>query len=114
MSIVLEILIPVVIALAILVVAFCIARRLAGLKWIKSSRTHQCKRIRITLEMDSDTNDYFVKLAKDEGVQLTEIYRRALSIIKAHHEQRKRGFAHLGFVSDPTKLDVELTGILHT
>ncbi len=68
--------------------------------------------MRLSMEMEEGTLDYFKELARKEGVDLSEIFRRAMAAMKAYHEQMQLGRAHLGFVSDPTKLDAELTGLL--
>ena len=55
----------------------------------------------------------FLKVtAESEGVTITEIVRRALSVVIVFDEQIKKGRNHIGFASDPSKMDAELLGIL--
>lgn len=68
--------------------------------------------IRLRLEIDKDVYDYFQNLARTEGVNFAELLRRGISVLKVYQERKKLRATHLGFVSDPSKLDVEIKGIL--
>ena len=69
-------------------------------------------KVRLNMEVSQEVADLLNQLASDEGTTKTEIVRRALSILKAYKEQKERGRVHIGFVSDPRGLDVEIVGIL--
>lgn len=66
----------------------------------------------MNIEVSSEVADFIEQLAKEEGATKTEIVRRALSVMKAYKKQKEQGRSHIGFVSDPGKLDAELVGIL--
>ena len=69
-------------------------------------------KVRMNIEVSQEVADFLDQLASDEETTKTEIVRRALSILKAYKEQKKRGRSHIGFTSDPTSLDSEIVGIL--
>jgi hypothetical protein len=63
---------------------------------------------RLSLEIDRETYDYFSKMAREKRTDIGGVIEQGLKILRTAREQRKMGRSHLGFVSDPTKLDVEL------
>ena len=67
--------------------------------------------ILVRVSMHPEILDWINATAKAQGVAPAEIIRRGLSCVKAAEEQAKRGYPHIGFVADPSRLDVELTGI---
>jgi hypothetical protein len=67
--------------------------------------------MRMMLSLDKEVSELLRDLALEEGVNRAEILRRAISVLKAFR-MKKEKFPHIGFVSDPTKLDVEITGVL--
>ena len=64
------------------------------------------------MEVSEDLVEFLDNLADKEDVSRTELVRRALSVLKAFAQQREVGRGHIGFTSDPSKLDSELVGIL--
>jgi hypothetical protein len=69
-------------------------------------------KIRLNLEVSQELANLLDRLAESEDTTKAEIVRRALSVVKAFEEQRLHGRTHMGFASDPTKLDAEMLGIL--
>lgn len=70
-------------------------------------------KVRMHLELSREVDDELEAIARSEGTTKSEIMRRAFSVMKAFKEQVKRGRNHIGFVSDVTKLDAEMLGILN-
>lgn len=62
----------------------------------------------ITEELDELIDD----LAREAGTSRTDVVRRALAVMKAFKQQKQQGRDHIGFVSDPSKLDVEVVNVL--
>jgi len=69
-------------------------------------------KVRMNIELSQEVAAFLEALAQEECTTRTEIIRRALSVMKAYRQQKERGRGHIGFVSDPAKLDVEIVGIL--
>ena len=69
-------------------------------------------KVRMNIEVSQDIADLLESLAEEEDTTKTEIVRRALSVLKAYRQQKERGRTHIGFTSNPEKLDAELLGIL--
>jgi len=72
------------------------------------------RKVRINMIVSSEVAALIDGIADDEGCTRTEVFRRALSILRAFQIQKKAGRNHIGFVADPTKLDAELVGVLTT
>jgi predicted transcriptional regulator len=70
-------------------------------------------KVRMNIEVSADVAAFLDELAQEEGATKTEIVRRALSVMKAYKSQKDKGRGHMGFVSDPSKLDAEIIGILN-
>jgi hypothetical protein len=66
----------------------------------------------MNLEVSSEVAELLEDLAREEATTKTEIVRRALSVLKAYRAQKEKGRPHIGFTTDPTKLDAEIIGIL--
>ena len=69
-------------------------------------------KVRLNMVLSAELRAFLEALAEEEGVTKTEIFRRALSVLKAYKQQIKIGRKHIGFTSDPSKLEAELVGIL--
>ena len=69
-------------------------------------------KVRMNLEVNSDVADFIEQLALQEATTKTEIVRRALSVLKAYQRQKELGRTHIGFTSQPDRLEAELVGIL--
>ena len=68
-------------------------------------------KIRLNLQVSEQLNKDLEEIADDTGSNRTEVIRQALALMKAAHKARTEG-KHLGLVSDPSKLDTEIVGIL--
>ena len=62
--------------------------------------------------IDTGLRDYFARLAREHRTTIDDVVERALIGIALIRAARKRGLNHVGFVSDPSKLDAELRGLL--
>jgi hypothetical protein len=69
---------------------------------------------RMSIEVSTDLAAFWRELADREDVTLAEILRRGLSVMRAYEQQIEVGRTHLCFTSDPTKLDVEIVGVLNS
>jgi hypothetical protein len=68
-------------------------------------------KVRLNLLMSSELNALLEKIADESGSNKSEVIRQALALMKFAHEAKQKG-KHLGMVSDPDKLDVEVVGLL--
>ncbi len=68
-------------------------------------------KIRLNLQVSEQLNSDLDEMADSTGSNRTEVIRQALALMKIAHQARREG-RHLGLVSDPSKLDTELVGIL--
>jgi metal-responsive CopG/Arc/MetJ family transcriptional regulator len=68
-------------------------------------------KVRLNLQVSEQLNADLEAMAESTGTNRTEVIRQALALIKIAHQARRDG-KHLGLVSDPSKLDTELVGIL--
>lgn len=62
------------------------------------------------MDISKNLRDEFELIASKYNTTLGDLIRRAI-IGMALIRQCKKEYAHLGFVSDPSKLDVELRGL---
>lgn len=70
------------------------------------------ERVRVTFEVTPEVNELLESLANEAGTTKVDIMRRAIAVMKAASEQKRRGRGHIGFVEDPTQLDAEIIGVL--
>jgi hypothetical protein len=68
-------------------------------------------KIRLNLQVSEQLNKDLEEMAETTGSNRTEVIRQALALMKVAHKARREG-RHLGLVSDQSKLDTELVGIL--
>jgi hypothetical protein len=68
-------------------------------------------KVRLNLQVSAQLNSDLEEMADSTGSNRTEVIRQALALMKIAHQARREG-RHLGLVSDPSKLDTELVGIL--
>jgi predicted transcriptional regulator len=68
-------------------------------------------KVRLNLQVSDQLNSDLEEIADSTGSNRTEVIRQALALMKIAHQARREG-RHLGLVSDPSKLDTELVGIL--
>lgn len=70
------------------------------------------KKVRLNILLSAEVAAFIDDFAEQEGCTNGEVIRRGLSVLKAFKQQIAIGRTHIGFVSDPSKLDVELVGLL--
>ena len=80
------------------------------IRWISKMTVMNAKRLSVIISDDLDR--LIDELAADAGTSRTDVVRRALAVLKAFKQQKKQGRSHIGFVSDPTKLDAEIVNVL--
>jgi metal-responsive CopG/Arc/MetJ family transcriptional regulator len=68
-------------------------------------------KVRLNLQVSEQLNSDLEEMADSTGSNRTEVIRQALALMKIAHQARREG-RHLGLVSDPSKLETELVGIL--
>lgn len=68
-------------------------------------------KVRLNLQVSEQLNSDLEEMADSTGSNRTEVIRQALALMKIAHQARREG-RYLGLVSDPSKLDTELVGIL--
>lgn len=67
---------------------------------------------RLNLEISDELHSYLTDLARRRGTTVADQVRKGLAVIKAADTHSASGRRHLGFVSDPSRLDIEIIGIL--
>jgi len=67
---------------------------------------------RLSIIISDDLDRLIDELAEDAGTSRTDVVRRALAVLKAFKQQKKQGRDHIGFVSDPSKLEAEIVNVL--
>lgn len=67
---------------------------------------------RLSVNINEDLDDLINDIANDANISRTDVIRRALAVMKAFREQKAAGRGHIGFVSDPTRLDAEIVNVL--
>ena len=67
---------------------------------------------RLSVNINEDLDSLINELASDANISRTDVIRRALAVMKAFKQQKAAGRDHIGFVSDPTKLDAEIVNVL--
>lgn len=67
---------------------------------------------RINIEVSDEVAELLNRVADQQQTTMTDVVRRALAILKAAEKQKARGNVHIGFAKDPSRLDVELVGLL--
>jgi len=71
-------------------------------------------KVRMNIELSKELAKEISDLATSEGVAKSEIIRRGLAVMKSFRQQRIAGRTHIGFASDPTRLEAELIGVLNS
>ena len=67
---------------------------------------------RLTMTADISVKDFMDNLAREHGITRDEVFARAVVGMQLIRAARSRGLPHVGFVSNPQKLDAELRGLL--
>ncbi len=68
-------------------------------------------KVRLNLQVSADLNDMLERIADDTGSNRSEVIRQALALMKVAHDAKVDG-KRLGIVSDPSRLDTEIVGLL--
>jgi metal-responsive CopG/Arc/MetJ family transcriptional regulator len=68
-------------------------------------------KVRLNLQVSEQLNSDLEAMADSTGSNRTEVIRQALALMKIAHQARREG-RHVGIVTDASKLDTELVGIL--
>jgi predicted transcriptional regulator len=69
------------------------------------------EKVRLSLQVTDELNRLLEEMAEDAGTTKSDVLRQALALMKAARDGKKRE-RHLGFVSDPRKLETEIVGLL--
>ena len=69
------------------------------------------EKVRLSLQVSEELNRVLEEIAGETGGTKSDVLRQALGLMKAAHAGKKRG-RHIGFVSDPAKLETEIIGLL--
>jgi metal-responsive CopG/Arc/MetJ family transcriptional regulator len=69
------------------------------------------EKVRMNLQVSSELNDLLEEIAGSTGSNRSEVIRQALALMKAAHDAKQKG-KHIGIVTDATKLDTEIVGLL--
>lgn len=67
---------------------------------------------RLSVNISEELDELIDELANDANISRTDVIRRALAVMKAYRQQKAIGREHIGFVSDPRKLDAEIVNVL--
>jgi|JI71714B2RNA_FD_contig_21_3636664_length_463_multi_6_in_0_out_0_2 metal-responsive CopG/Arc/MetJ family transcriptional regulator len=70
------------------------------------------KYVRLSVNISEELDELIDSLASDAKISRTDVIRRALAVMKAYRQQKAVGREHIGFVSDPKKLDAEIVNVL--
>jgi predicted transcriptional regulator len=68
-------------------------------------------KIRMNLQVSPELSDVLDKIAGETGTNRTDVIRQALALMKVAHEAKQKG-KKLGLVTDASKLDTEIVGLL--
>ena len=68
-------------------------------------------KVRLSLQVSEELNCLLEQMADDAGTTKRDVLRQALALMKAARDGKKDN-RHLGFVTDPRKLETEIVGLL--
>ena len=69
------------------------------------------EKVRLHLQVSAELNEMIEQIADETGSNRSEVIRQALALMKVAHEGKANG-KHIGLVSDPSKLDTAIVGLL--
>ena len=69
------------------------------------------EKVRLSLQVTEELNRLLEEMAGDSGTTKSDVLRQALALMKAARDGKKQS-RHLGFVSDPRKLETEIVGLM--
>jgi metal-responsive CopG/Arc/MetJ family transcriptional regulator len=67
--------------------------------------------LRFNLQMSQELSQVVDQIAESAGSNRTDVFRQALALMQIAHTAKKEG-RHIGLVSDRSKLDTEIIGLL--
>lgn len=67
---------------------------------------------RLDFLISADLDRELTAIAEGAGIQQHDVLRRGLAVLKAARIARARGLPHIGFTTDPARLDLELLNVL--
>lgn len=67
---------------------------------------------RLNLDVSAELDREWSEMARDCGLEKGDILVRGLAVMKAFSESRRDGLMHLGFTSDPARLDRRVVNVL--
>ncbi len=68
-------------------------------------------KVRVDLQVSAEIDAMIGQIAGDAGTNRSDVIRQALALMKVAHEAKARG-KHVGFTSDPDRLETEIVGLL--
>jgi metal-responsive CopG/Arc/MetJ family transcriptional regulator len=69
------------------------------------------EKVRMNLQVSAELNAVLDKIADDTGTNRSDVIRQAIALMKVAHEAKQNG-KRLGLVTDPSKLETEIVGLL--
>lgn len=69
------------------------------------------EKVRLNLQVSSELNSVLEEIAESSMSSKTDVIRQALALMKVAHSAKQKG-KHLGLVSDSSKLETEIVGLL--
>lgn len=69
------------------------------------------EKVRLSLQVTEELNRLLEEMADESGTTKSDVLRQALALMKVAQDG-KRQKRHLGFTSDPRKLETEIVGLL--
>lgn len=69
------------------------------------------EKVRLNFQVSIELNNVLEEIADSSGGTKTDVIRQALALLKVAHTAKITG-RHIGLVSDSTKLDTEIVGLL--
>jgi hypothetical protein len=79
--------------------------------YLYSPRGPMTEKVRINLQVSPELNDMIEGIAEESYATKTDVIRQALALVKIAHDAKKSG-KHIGLVTDSSKLDTEIVGLL--
>lgn len=67
---------------------------------------------RLDFLISDDLDRELTAIAESAGIPRHDVLRRGLAVLKAARIARDRGLPHVGFTTDPARLDLELVNVL--
>ena len=67
---------------------------------------------RLDLLISEELDRELTVISESAGIPRHDVLRRGLAVLKAARIARGRGLPHVGFTTDPARLDLELVNVL--